>query len=517
MVLGFRPSKDDVPSLIAKKNYTKAIEVIRQKLQTQKHDPRLKLQLADVLVSAGKGQQAIPVLEQLADEFAREGFAAKSISVLKKIQKIDPGRRDVNAKMAALIQEKQRHATASMPTAKPAAPGGFEFGMEEIGMEGAPGGGGPKPATAESSPGLDISFGAEPISAPAPAPAPPKPEPPSPPLEPPKPAPAPKPAPPAPPPKPEPAPVVDQDLIMGEAEESGLQLESEPLSLDQAAVAAPAPEPVPEPVPEPALEVQPEPEPVLELAPEPEPVAAPAPAAEPDLELAPEPEILPEPTLELAPEPEILPEPEMELVEEPVLELVPEAAAEPEILPELEPEPEPDVPDPMTDAAFADELMNVLEEAFPAGLEADEPAEAGAETGGAGSQIVVSPLFKELAVDEMVAVIQGLNLITFESASFIITEGEPGDSLYMLTTGSVKAFKKDPKTKRQVLLGELGEGSFFGEVSILTGKPRTATIVASTYCELLELDRATLDSIVKQHPRVLEVMREFAKERLARA
>jgi len=96
MVLGRFSGGDkgeDVTTLIAKKNYTKAIEVIREQLQKQRNDPRLRLQLADVLVSAGKGKEAVTILLPLADEFAKEGFAAKAISVLKKIQKLDPGRR----------------------------------------------------------------------------------------------------------------------------------------------------------------------------------------------------------------------------------------------------------------------------------------------------------------------------------------------------------------------------------------------------------------------------------------
>src|SRR6478672_9087666 len=101
---------EDVGALIAKKNYTKAIEVIREQLLTQRNDPRLRLQLADVLVSAGKTREAVTILLPLADEFAKDGFAAKAISVLKKIQKIEPGRRDIDGRLAGLIQEKQKQA-----------------------------------------------------------------------------------------------------------------------------------------------------------------------------------------------------------------------------------------------------------------------------------------------------------------------------------------------------------------------------------------------------------------------
>ncbi|HKC11564.1 MAG TPA: hypothetical protein VKI41_05860 [Vicinamibacteria bacterium] len=132
MALSFGQTKgDDVVALIAKKNYSRAIEVLRAQLQGQHADPRLRLRLADVLVLAGKGRDAVVHLTALADEFAREGFAAKAISILKKIQKIDPGQRDVDVKIAALIQEKQRTATVLPPV-------GLEIGMEEIGFEPPP-------------------------------------------------------------------------------------------------------------------------------------------------------------------------------------------------------------------------------------------------------------------------------------------------------------------------------------------------------------------------------------------
>ena len=56
--------------------------------------------------------------------------------------------------------------------------------------------------------------------------------------------------------------------------------------------------------------------------------------------------------------------------------------------------------------------------------------------------------------------------------------------------------------------------AFFGEGSILTGKPRTATIVAKEHCELLELDRPTLDAITQTHPHVWDVLQEFASQRM---
>ena len=413
---------EDVTGLIAKKNYPRAIEVIREQLKGNNREPRLRLQLADVLVMAGKGPQAIAILDPLADEFARDGFAAKAISVLKKIQKIDPNRRDVDKRLASLIEEKQRIATISLPSPASALP---EIGMEEIGME------------------LPMA----PLAVPAAGPAPP------------------------PPPEAEPEP------------------EAEPPALEVTLEAEPETEQPPAPAPPAAASEE---LPAFDFGGSTEPASAedalpldlPAPVEDRDLIL----------------EEDDFVEPEAEPGEEPALA-----------------EAEPPAEDVMSDNAFADELMSVIDEAF-SGLAAGDggPALEGLpQDTGAGNQIVVSPLFKHLSVDEMVAVIQGLKLLSFERGKVIIRQGEKGDSLYMLTAGSVRAFAK--KDGKQVKLGDLEEGAFFGEVSILTGKPRSATIVALSDCELLELNRATLDEIVKKHPHVWDVMQEFGQQRTARS
>ncbi|HEY8148102.1 MAG TPA: cyclic nucleotide-binding domain-containing protein [Vicinamibacteria bacterium] len=464
MVLGRSGKGEDVGALIAKKNYTRAIEVIRQQLQTQRNDPRLRLQLADVLVSAGKNKEAVTILLPLADEFAKDGFAAKAISILKKVQRIDPGRRDIDSRLATLIQDKQRLATV---VGVPPSGGALELGMEEIGFE-------PPPSASE------------PVAAPrVVAPEPPAPV---------APPPAPVRAPPPPPARVAPAPPPA-------AAEPELELEAAP-ELDFSGSLSPVVETTPPPVPvEPVVE--------FDLGVDATPVVEEAP-----LDLGLEPEALPLVEVEPVPAPTAAPDPRPELAEpvvdqdlftgefesvETVLEVEPTAAEEP-------------VSDPMSDSKFADELFSVLENAFPG---PGEPvADSTDATPSGGAQIVVSPLFKDFSVEELVAVIAGLKLLTFERGKVILREGEPGNSLYMLTSGAVKAFVK--RDGKQVPIAELEEGAFFGEGSILTGKPRTATIVATEHSELLELDRPTLDSITQTHPHVWDVLQEFANQRMAK-
>jgi tetratricopeptide (TPR) repeat protein len=448
---GGKPKEEDVVSLIAAKKYARAIEVLKAQLSKKGANPSLRMQLADVLLLAEKKNEAIALLLPLADQYANEGFAAKAVSVLKKVQKIDPGRRDVDSRLARLIQEKQREAVV-LPPSRSAAP---LVGMEEI----------------DDGPGLEIGFSMGPISVSAP----------SAPAEPPAPvAVAVTPEPVAPEPV-APEPVLEAEPVAGFAPEPLPSLAPEPLPLLEA---------------EPVV-VQPEPVPVLEVEP------LPLLEAEPVVEASP---VVPEAGVE-----------DYDLLyagdddEEEALPLAAEA---------LEAEPD----EGMSAGQFADELMSLVDSVFQespalgATTAAKAPAAAAASAAPprSGTQIVVSPLFRDFSVDEMVAVIEGLKLLTFQRGDVILREGAPGASLYMLTSGAARAFRKDEASGRQLPLGDIKEGAFFGEVSILTGQPRTASVVALSRCELLELDRPTLDQITGTHPHVWDVLREFAGKRAAR-
>ena len=84
--------------------------------------------------------------------------------------------------------------------------------------------------------------------------------------------------------------------------------------------------------------------------------------------------------------------------------------------------------------------------------------------------------------------------------------------MYLIARGEVKVFTRG-KDGATVYLAKLGEGDFFGEVSVLTGKPRTATITASQRTELLRLDKEKLDNALAKYPGIRQVLDEFYKRR----
>ena len=131
---------------------------------------------------------------------------------------------------------------------------------------------------------------------------------------------------------------------------------------------------------------------------------------------------------------------------------------------------------------------------------------------GYGPELQASPLFEGFSEEELLAFIQGLRLSVYEPGDIILTEGEPGQSVFILTVGSVRVFVRNP-SGHDLQVCQLKEGAFFGEMSALSGRPRTATVTAGTRCEVLEMDRTTLDTIAQTHPRIKQVLEEVYIER----
>lgn len=123
-----------------------------------------------------------------------------------------------------------------------------------------------------------------------------------------------------------------------------------------------------------------------------------------------------------------------------------------------------------------------------------------------------SPLFSEFAPHELAAFMRGLTLKSFSPGEIIVTEGEPGDSLFVLAGGRVRVYVRDERSRNQMVRA-LDEGAFFGEISLVTGQPRSATITAASSCDILELDQAALKKIGEQHPKVSEVITDFCNRR----
>jgi hypothetical protein len=125
---------------------------------------------------------------------------------------------------------------------------------------------------------------------------------------------------------------------------------------------------------------------------------------------------------------------------------------------------------------------------------------------------LTTPLFESFTSEELLPLLRGMRLVTYEPGDIVVAEGEPGDGLFILTSGRVKAFVRDA-VGHFGKVRELTDGDFFGEISFLQSKPRTATITAASRCEMLILDDSTLIEICKAHPHVRGVLERFSAQR----
>lgn len=125
---------------------------------------------------------------------------------------------------------------------------------------------------------------------------------------------------------------------------------------------------------------------------------------------------------------------------------------------------------------------------------------------------IENKLLKDLTPDEFKQVVEKLNLRHYEKGSVIVKEGDPGNSLFIVVRGEVRVLTQTPM-KKEVFLANLGEGEFFGEIALLTGKPRTATIITNTDSELLELTKEDYEKIIARYPNVKKVVEEFHLQR----
>jgi type IV pilus assembly protein PilB len=96
----------------------------------------------------------------------------------------------------------------------------------------------------------------------------------------------------------------------------------------------------------------------------------------------------------------------------------------------------------------------------------------------------------------------------------IVREGGPGDAAFLVVSGRVAVRHKDLESGVEFLLAELGPGQMFGEVALLTGKPRTATVVAlePTSCAVLECRE--FDRALREHPGIAVALARVMAERL---
>ena len=110
------------------------------------------------------------------------------------------------------------------------------------------------------------------------------------------------------------------------------------------------------------------------------------------------------------------------------------------------------------------------------------------------------PMFRYLDAESMKKLVAHATLMGAPPGSILIEEGEAGESLYVVIYGNLRV-SHDVNSKH-LNLALLQPGDYFGEWSLLTGAPRTATVSALSQVELVSLDRSSFLDVVQKHPEI---------------
>lgn len=127
------------------------------------------------------------------------------------------------------------------------------------------------------------------------------------------------------------------------------------------------------------------------------------------------------------------------------------------------------------------------------------------------SRLANVPLFSSCSQRDLQAIAKVIKDVDHPAGTVIAREGEPGVGLFILSTGTAEVTIGG---KKKIMLGP---GDFFGEIALLDGGPRTATVTAVTDVKLLGLTEWVFRGLMQQYPNIAVKTLQAMADRLRRA
>lgn len=128
-------------------------------------------------------------------------------------------------------------------------------------------------------------------------------------------------------------------------------------------------------------------------------------------------------------------------------------------------------------------------------------------------QLPPIPLFSDLPASDFASALAALKLRRVRPGEVLLTEGEPGQSFFVLARGTVTVTKR-LSHGGEVRLATLHDGAIFGEMALVSASPRTATVTAERDCDLLEFDRDAFAAASRSVAAIAVALDSFTRERL---
>ncbi len=121
-------------------------------------------------------------------------------------------------------------------------------------------------------------------------------------------------------------------------------------------------------------------------------------------------------------------------------------------------------------------------------------------------------LFAALTEEELRVIDASMDRRSFKKDAPVVSQGEPGESLFILREG-IMAVYVTGGDGREMRVNQIGPGAFFGEMSLLTGAARRATVVPEVDSIGFEITKETLEPILKSRPELVEFLSEALADR----
>ncbi len=172
--------------------------------------------------------------------------------------------------------------------------------------------------------------------------------------------------------------------------------------------------------------------------------------------------------------------------------------------------------------AVTEEVKEVTEEVTEEDTEDDDDEDIDIDEEGEGEEVEYVPtlppepeelphipLFSDLDRDSFIDLLGRVPVHKFEAGEQLVSEDDEGRSLYVVVSGLVQVMKIE-----NTPLAKLGPGAFFGEMALVTKRPRRASVTALETSEVLEISTDELARLGKRFPHITDVLKRFTVQRL---
>ncbi|NRD53525.1 cyclic nucleotide-binding domain-containing protein [Corallococcus exiguus] len=481
-----RALKDKATEAFGKGRFAKAAELYEDYCQAEPKDHQSRLRMGDAWSKAGQRDRAVSAYQSAAEGFAKEGFLPRAIAASKLILELDPSHQGVQQMLADLYARRGTPATSRAKpkdAAPPSTPASLitprEVPPETTSPRPVP----PEPLEAGGAP-VDLSDALPPELALSNA------------------------------------PVADDTEVVLSVEVELEPTQDEPKAPTVTEAAAPPPA-VPAPAGQSVRVAPPSPSPMPELpqlrTPSGRWQALAPPITGPETTPAP---TAPKPPSQAAP-PGLRPR-RVDTPSRPTATVAAGASAVPTTAGSPEPWRASLSVSSFTELEIeADSLLHAVELAAQRGLaehaQEEEPVyeltEEAEPTSGTWDALPSIPLFSDLPRDAFIQLFERCPLRRFGPGERILAQGSHGDAFYVICEGNVRVFREEDGRRQD--LATLEVGAFFGEMALLSGAPRAASVEsASDDTQVLEISAAVLATLSRSHPPVAKALKKFCRERL---